>query len=413
LRAFYIYIKARIGIGIFPNIIQKSDTSQRLFYSERERKNAKEQLERSEHAIDIFRTNENFLFFFEQEKFYHHKKKTQNWRQNADQNETKEGCHYCLGGDERRSANHRRNVQETQIGKQNRVHSFRRRRGPELRSHGESFEDFRCVTYARLSSSLSLSLSSTDETTLFSLSFFLFNFFETTNKTDAAGADVIELGVPYSDPLADGPVIQAAATRALENGATLDKVIAMAKKTIDNGKGVKAPIVMFTYFNPIYQRGVEKFVQQIADAGARGLLIPDVPLEETYETSKICSKYGIDLVLLSTPTTPTERARQIALNTKGFVYLVSVTGVTGMQTNVASRVEELVADLRKVTDEPIAVGFGVSNAGHAKQIVNWGADGVIVGSALVRALGEAASEEEGLKAFEEKAKEIRSGACRD
>jgi len=253
----------------------------------------------------------------------------------------------------------------------------------------------------------------TDETTLFSLSFFLFNFFETTNKTDAAGADVIELGVPYSDPLADGPVIQAAATRALENGATLDKVIAMAKKTIDNGKGVKAPIVMFTYFNPIYQRGVEKFVQQIADAGARGLLIPDVPLEETYETSKICSKYGIDLVLLSTPTTPTERARQIALNTKGFVYLVSVTGVTGMQTNVASRVEELVADLRKVTDEPIAVGFGVSNAGHAKQIVNWGADGVIVGSALVRALGEAASEEEGLKAFEEKAKEIRSGACRD
>ena len=234
-----------------------------------------------------------------------------------------------------------------------------------------------------------------------------------TNKTDAAGADVIELGVPYSDPLADGPVIQAAATRALENCATLDKVIAMAKKTIDNGKGVKAPIVMFTYFNPIYQRGVEKFVQQIADAGARGLLIPDVPLEETYETSKICSKYGIDLVLLSTPTTPTERARQIALNTKGFVYLVSVTGVTGMQTNVASRVEELVADLRKVTDEPIAVGFGVSNAGHAKQIVNWGADGVIVGSALVRALGEAASEEEGLKAFEEKAKEIRSGACRD
>jgi len=230
---------------------------------------------------------------------------------------------------------------------------------------------------------------------------------------DASGADIIELGVPYSDPLADGPVIQAAATRALENGATLDKVIAMAKKAIDNGNGVKAPIVMFTYFNPIYQRGVEKFVQQIADAGARGLLIPDVPLEETYETSKICAKYGIDLVLLSTPTTPTERARQIAQNTKGFVYLVSVTGVTGMQTNVASRVEELVADLRTVTDEPIAVGFGVSNAGHAKQIVEWGADGVIVGSALVRALGEAGSEAEGLKAFEEKAKEIRSGATRD
>ena len=135
---------------------------------------------------------------------------------------------------------------------------------------------------------------------------------------------MIELGVPYSDPLADGPVIQAAATRALENGATLDKVIAMAKKAIDNGKGVKAPIVMFTYFNPIYQRGVETFVRQIADAGAKGLLIPDVPLEETYETSKICAKYGIDLVLLSTPTTPTERARQIAQNTKGFLSLIHI-----------------------------------------------------------------------------------------
>jgi tryptophan synthase alpha chain len=200
---------------------------------------------------------------------------------------------------------------------------------------------------------------------------------------DEAGADVIELGVPYSDPLADGPVIQAAATRALANGATLDKVIAMCKEAVEVEK-VRAPIVMFTYFNPIYQRGIEKFVKDISDAGAKGLLIPDIPLEETYEVSAICTKYGIDLVLLSTPTTPNERARKIAKATKGFVYLVSVTGVTGMQTNVASRVEELVQELRKVTDEPIAVGFGVSNAEHAKQIVKWGADGVIVGSARVR-----------------------------
>ena len=413
MRAFYIYIKARIGIGIFPNIIQKSDTSQRLFYSERERKNAKEQLERSEHAIDIFRTNENFLFFFEQEKFYHHKKKTQNWRQNADQMRPKKAATTASaatsGGVQTIGETFKKLKSENKIA----FIPFVVAGDPNLEATAKALKILGALlmlVFRLLCLCLCLR---TDETTLFSLSFFLFNFFETTNKTDAAGADVIELGVPYSDPLADGPVIQAAATRALENGATLDKVIAMAKKTIDNGKGVKAPIVMFTYFNPIYQRGVEKFVQQIADAGARGLLIPDVPLEETYETSKICSKYGIDLVLLSTPTTPTERARQIALNTKGFVYLVSVTGVTGMQTNVASRVEELVADLRKVTDEPIAVGFGVSNAGHAKQIVNWGADGVIVGSALVRALGEAASEEEGLKAFEEKAKEIRSGACRD
>ena len=234
---------------------------------------------------------------------------------------------------------------------------------------------------------------------------------ESTKKAlkilDDAGADIIELGVPYSDPLADGPVIQAAATRALFNGATLEKVIALVKEMSPK---IKAPIVMFTYFNPIYQRGVDKFCADIAAAGAKGLLVPDIPLEETYSMSEIASKHGIELVLLSTPTTPVERAKKIAQATKGFVYLVSVTGVTGVQTSVATRVESLVEELRSVTDKPIAVGFGVSEAKHAKQIVEWGADGVIVGSALVRALGEAKTPEEGLAALKAKAEEIRSGA---
>ena len=224
---------------------------------------------------------------------------------------------------------------------------------------------------------------------------------------DDAVADIIELGVPYSDPLADGPVIQASATRALNAGATMNKVIDLVCEVSPT---IKAPIVMFTYYNPIYQRGVEKFCADIAAAGAKGLLVPDIPLEETYEMSEIAAKHGLDLVLLSTPTTPVERAKKIAQATKGFVYLVSVTGVTGVQTNVATRVEQLVEELRSVTDKPIAVGFGVSKAEQAKQIVNWGADGVIVGSALVRALGEAATPEEGLAALKAKAEELRGGA---
>jgi len=224
---------------------------------------------------------------------------------------------------------------------------------------------------------------------------------------DDAGADIVELGVPYSDPLADGPVIQASATRALANGATLNKVIDLVREVSPT---MRAPIVMFTYYNPIYQRGVDKFCEEIASAGAKGLLVPDIPLEETYGMSETAAKYGLDLVLLSTPTTPVERAKKIAQATKGFVYLVSVTGVTGVQTNVATRVEQLVEELRSVTDKPIAVGFGVSEAKHAKQIVDWGADGVIVGSALVRALGEAKTPEEGLAALKAKAEELRSGA---
>jgi tryptophan synthase alpha chain len=175
---------------------------------------------------------------------------------------------------------------------------------------------------------------------------------------------------------------------------------------------VKAPIVLFAYYNPIYQRGFEKFVKEIADAGAKGLLVPDIPLEETLELTQICAKNGLDLVLLSTPTTPIERMEKIAKASNGFIYLVSVTGVTGVRTGVESRVEELVKKLKTVTDKPICVGFGISKEEQAQQVVRWGADGVIVGSALVKALGEAESPEKGLVAFKALAEEIRRGSNR-
>lgn len=223
-------------------------------------------------------------------------------------------------------------------------------------------------------------------------------------KLDALGADVIELGVPYSDPLADGPVIQESATRALKAGATLDTVLEMVSRVAPE---LNAPMVLFTYFNPLLCRGFEKVIKQIADAGVKGLLIPDIPLEETIPISKIAKAYGVDLVLLTTPTTTRERAVRIAEATEGFLYLVSVTGVTGVRTSVASRVEELVAELKTHTKKPICVGFGVSKGEHAAQLEGWGADGAIAGSALVRALGEAASPAEGLIAMEALAQELR------
>ena len=206
------------------------------------------------------------------------------------------------------------------------------------------------------------------------------------------------------------PSPQASATRALAAGTTLNKVIALLKKTSPT---IKAPIVLFTYYNPIYQKGFEVFVKEIVDAGAKGLLVPDIPLEETPKLAEICKKNGIDLVLLSTPTTPVERMAKIAEASAGFIYLVSVTGVTGMRTDVESRVEELVTALKKVTDKPVAVGFGISKGEQAQQVVNWGADGVIVGSALVKALGEAATPEAGLEKLKSMAEELREGSNRE
>lgn len=224
---------------------------------------------------------------------------------------------------------------------------------------------------------------------------------ETTAKAllllDRAGADVIELGVPYSDPLADGPVIQAAATRALKQGVKLGDVLEVVETVKDQ---LRSPIVLFSYYNPIYYQGVDSFLKRVSQAGVKGLVIPDLSLEEADTVLDPAQEYGIEVTLLVAPTSPKERMLAIAQKSQGFIYLVSVTGVTGTRTEVGSKVKELLPLLRSVTDKPICVGFGVSQPEHAQQIKAWGADGVIAGSAFVRRLAETTSSEEGLEAVE-------------
>lgn len=202
------------------------------------------------------------------------------------------------------------------------------------------------------------------------------------------GADMVELGMPYSDPLADGPVIQAAASRALASGTTPGAVLEMLASL----KGqLSIPVILFTYSNPLLNVGMDQFCQQAAAAGASGLVVPDLPLEEAERLSPIAASHGLDLVLLVAPTTPADRMVRIAERSRGFTYLVSVTGVTGERVSLESRVEGLVQRLSQVSPVPVAVGFGISGADQVRQVRGWGADGAIVGSALVKRIAAAAS----------------------
>ncbi|RUR78761.1 tryptophan synthase subunit alpha [Chlorogloeopsis fritschii PCC 9212] len=227
-----------------------------------------------------------------------------------------------------------------------------------------------------------------------------------------SGADIIELGVPYSDPLADGPVIQAAATRALQKGTTLDQVLEMLKATspslrVSSGKAAPIPIILFTYYNPILNRGIDKFLQQVADAGVAGLVVPDLPLEEAANLLKPAAEIGIDVTLLIAPTSSPERIEAIARASQGFIYLVSVTGVTGMRSQVETRVSDLLQKIRNYTEKPIGVGFGISQAEQARQVKEWGADAAIVGSAFVKRLAEG-TPQQGLKAIAEFCQTLKS-----
>ncbi|TAG98468.1 MAG: tryptophan synthase subunit alpha [Oscillatoriales cyanobacterium] len=231
---------------------------------------------------------------------------------------------------------------------------------------------------------------------------------ETTAKAlqvlDDNGADAIELGVPYSDPLADGPVIQAAATRALQRGTRLDAVLEMVAKVSPN---LRSPIILFTYYNPILYRGIETFLQQIKSAGVQGLVVPDLPLEEAESLIKPANKLGIELTLLVAPTSPKSRIEAIALQSQGFIYLVSVTGVTGVRDGLDKRVKDLLQELRSVTEKPIGIGFGISTPEHARQVKEWGADAAIVGSAFVRRLAEG-TPEEGLESIGKFCKSLKA-----
>ncbi|KAJ6352343.1 hypothetical protein OIU76_001541 [Salix suchowensis] len=192
---------------------------------------------------------------------------------------------------------------------------------------------------------------------------------EALKMLDACGCDIIELGVPYSDPLADGPVIQAAATRSLARGTNFESITSMLKEVVPQ---VSCPIALFTYYNPILKRGIEKFMSTVKDIGVHGLVVPDVPLEETQVLRKEAVKNGLELVLLTTPTTPKERMRAIVEAADGFVYLVSSVGVTGTRASVSDKVQTLLQDIKETTTKPVAVGFGISKPEHVKQVAGWG-----------------------------------------
>jgi tryptophan synthase alpha chain len=212
---------------------------------------------------------------------------------------------------------------------------------------------------------------------------------------DRNGADFIELGIPYSDPLADGPIIQAAATRALQRGTRLEPVLQMLQSVSPR---LKAPIILFTYYNPILNCGIADFLQKIAQAGVKGLVVPDLPIEEADELLQRAAGLGIEVILLVAPTSSKERIAAIAHQSQGFIYLVSVTGVTGARSQLDPRIQDLLQNLRSLTDKPIGLGFGISSPEQARQVRDWGADAVIVGSAFVQPLATG-TPAEGLEAI--------------
>lgn len=199
-----------------------------------------------------------------------------------------------------------------------------------------------------------------------------------------AGADLVELGVPYSDPLADGPVIHAAATAALRAGVRLHDVLDLGAELAE-----RVPVVVMGYFNPILVHGIERFADALAARGISGLIVPDLPLEEGEEVLRVLDERGLALVPLVAPTTTPERLRRIGARARGFVYAVSVTGTTGERAQVAGDLAGILERVKQATEVPVAVGFGIGEPAQAADAAAAGADGVIVGTRLVRAAGEA------------------------
>ncbi len=206
-----------------------------------------------------------------------------------------------------------------------------------------------------------------------------------------AGADLIELGIPFSDPLADGPAIQAAGERALEGGATFERVLEQVAAPL----APAVPLVVMCYVNPLLKRGFDQVAGRLAELGVAGLIVPDLPAEEAGELRAACDIHGVALVPLVAPTTPPRAVERIAALARGFVYVVSVTGVTGERSSLPPELSAVVERVRSAATVPVAVGFGV---GTSEQVAQVGeiADGVIVGSRLVRAIADASGLAQGI-----------------
>lgn len=205
-----------------------------------------------------------------------------------------------------------------------------------------------------------------------------------------AGADVIEIGVPFSDPIADGPVIQRASERALAAGASLTSALDLVA---DVRRTIQTPIVLFTYVNPVVRMGSDRFVQRAVQAGVDGVLLLDLPLEEAGPMHDALESAGLDTILLISPTTTEARLRAAATMGRGFLYAISRLGVTGMRDNVAGTARPVVEQIRAVTDLPVALGFGISRPEHVRETCAY-ADAAVVGSALVQVIADAAPGDE-------------------
>jgi tryptophan synthase alpha chain len=221
---------------------------------------------------------------------------------------------------------------------------------------------------------------------------------------DRAGADVLEIGVPFSDPLADGPVIQRATERALASGTTLSRVLDLLERLRPE---LQAPFVIFSYANPILRMGAERFADRAKAAGVDGVLVLDLPIEEADSFRNMLAARRIDTILLLSPTTTDERLRKAASLGSGFLYAISRLGVTGARDRVADGAQEMVERIRRVSDLPVALGFGISKPEHVREVGRW-ADAAVVGSALVSVIADAGVSDDLEKRVEEYVRWLKS-----
>lgn len=221
---------------------------------------------------------------------------------------------------------------------------------------------------------------------------------------DAAGVDILEIGVPFSDPTADGPIIQAASRRALENGATLSNILDMTKSV---RKFSDIPIVLFGYYNPILIYGNERFAKRANASGVDGILVVDLPPEESAELRKHTDRSGIDFISLIAPTSTDDRIRKISQNARGFLYYISITGITGTARPQVSDIKNEMKRVRNITTLPVVVGFGISTREQAGELAPY-ADGIVIGSAFVRLIEENSDKNNMVNIVSSYAKDIKA-----
>ena len=213
--------------------------------------------------------------------------------------------------------------------------------------------------------------------------------FETTKSLlrlfEEKNVAAIELGIPFSDPLADGAVIQKASKLSLETGTNINKIFAMLEEIRNN---FFTPIILFTYYNPVLSFGTENFIKKAAYLNVSGIIIPDLPLEESEEVSKTCRENNIDLIMLVSPTSNIERIEKIARASAGFIYLVSSTGVTGVRESFSEQLGNILSEIKSFTKTPVAVGFGISKSEHIRELKDLNADAAIIGSAIIKLIDQ-------------------------